>query len=74
MRRASRDENADLFWAVRGAGANLGVVTSFTFRLHEVGPTVFGGLIAWPFERADEILRRVPRRSRPRRRASWRCG
>ena len=42
---------------MRGAGANLGVVTSFTFRLHEVGPTVFGGLIAWPFERADEILR-----------------
>ena len=57
IRRASRDENADLFWAIRGAGANLGVVTSFTFRLHEVGPTVYGGLIAWPFERADEILR-----------------
>jgi FAD/FMN-containing dehydrogenase/pimeloyl-ACP methyl ester carboxylesterase len=57
VRRASRDENADLFWAVRGAGANLGVVTSFTFRLHEVGPTVFGGMIAWPFERADEFLR-----------------
>ena len=38
-----------------GAGANLGVVTSFTFRLHEVGPTVYGGLIAWPFERAAEI-------------------
>jgi FAD/FMN-containing dehydrogenase len=56
-RRAGRDEHADLFWAVRGAGANLGVVTSFTFRLHEVGPTVYGGLIAWPFERAGEILR-----------------
>jgi FAD/FMN-containing dehydrogenase len=56
VRRASRDENADLFWAVRGAGHNLGVVTSFTFRLHEVGPIVYGGLIAWPFERADEIL------------------
>jgi FAD/FMN-containing dehydrogenase len=55
-RRAGRDEHADLFWAVRGAGANLGVVTSFTFRLHEVGPTVYGGLIAWPFERAGEIL------------------
>jgi len=57
VRRASRDENVDLFWAIRGAGANLGVVTSFTFRLHEVGPTVYGGLIAWPFERADEVLR-----------------
>ena len=57
IRAASRQENPDLFWAVRGAGANLGVVTSFTFRLHKVGPTAFGGLIAWPFERADEILR-----------------
>src|SRR5262249_17875929 len=56
-RRAARDEDPDLFWAVRGAGANLGVVTSFTFRLHEVGPTVYGGLIAWPFERAAEMLR-----------------
>jgi FAD/FMN-containing dehydrogenase/pimeloyl-ACP methyl ester carboxylesterase len=57
VRRASRDENADLFWAIRGAGANFGVVTSFIFRLHEVGPTVYGGIIGWPFERADEILR-----------------
>jgi FAD/FMN-containing dehydrogenase/pimeloyl-ACP methyl ester carboxylesterase len=57
VRRANREENADLFWAIRGAGANLGVVTSFTFRLHEVGPTVYGGIIGWPFERADEILR-----------------
>ena len=56
VRRASRDEHADLFWALRGAGARLGVVTELTFRLHEVGPTVFGGLIAWPFERAAEIL------------------
>ncbi len=53
--RASRDRHPDLFWAVRGAGANLGVVTSFTYRLHEVGPTVYGGLIAWPFDRADEV-------------------
>jgi len=57
IRTASRDENADLFWAVRGGGGNFGVVTRFTFRLHEVGPTVYGGLIAWPFDRADEILR-----------------
>ena len=56
VRHASREENGDLFWAIRGAGANLGVVTSFTYRLHEVGPTVYGGLIAWPFERADEVL------------------
>ena len=56
VRHASREENEDLFWAIRGAGANLGVVTSFTYRLHEIGPTVYGGLIAWPFERAEEIL------------------
>jgi FAD/FMN-containing dehydrogenase len=57
VRRASRDENADLFWALRGGGGNFGVVTRFTFRLHEVGPTIYGGLIAWPFERAGDILR-----------------
>jgi FAD/FMN-containing dehydrogenase len=57
IRRASRDENPDLFWAVRGAGANFGAVTRFTFHLHPVGPTVYGGPIAWPFERADEILK-----------------
>jgi FAD/FMN-containing dehydrogenase/alpha-beta hydrolase superfamily lysophospholipase len=57
IRRASRDEHADLFWAIRGAGANLGAVTSFTFAMHEVGPTVYGGLIAWPFDRAEEVLR-----------------
>ena len=56
LRTAGRDEHDDLFWGVRGAGANLGVVTSFTFRLHDVGPTVVGGLIAWPFARAEEIL------------------
>ena len=56
VRTASGEENPDLFWAVRGGGGNFGVVTRFRFRLHEVGPTVYGGLIAWPFERADEIL------------------
>jgi FAD/FMN-containing dehydrogenase len=55
LRVASRDEHTDLFWGVRGAGANLGVVTSFKFRLHEVGPTVYGGLIAWPFDRVHEV-------------------
>ena len=73
VRRASRDENADLFWAIRGAGANLGVVTSFTFRLHEVGPTVYGGLVAWPFERAQEILEayRALTAQAPRELAVW---
>ncbi len=73
VRRASRDENADLFWAIRGAGANLVVVTSFTFWLHEVGPTVYGGLIAWPFERAEEILQayRAITTEAPRELAVW---
>ena len=73
VRRASREENVDLFCATRGAGANLGVVTSFTFRLHEVGPTVYGGLIAWPFERADEILpaNRTITTEAPRELAVW---
>jgi hypothetical protein len=56
-RRASREEHPDLFWAVRGAGANFGAVTSFTYRLHPVGPTIHGGLVAWPFERGHEIMR-----------------
>ena len=73
VRRASRDEHADLFWAIRGAGANLGVVTSFTLRLHAVGPAVYGGLIAWPFERAEEILRayRALTAEAPRELAVW---
>src|SRR6266540_1967388 len=56
IRLANREENADLFWALRGGGGNFGVVTRFTFRLHEVGPTVTGGLIAWSADRADEVL------------------
>ncbi len=56
VRPANRDENAELFWALRGGGGNLGVVTRFTFRLHEVGPTIAGGVIAWPGDRAREVL------------------
>ncbi len=69
VRTANREEHSDLFWAVRGGGGNFGVVTRFTFRLHDVGPIVFGGLIAWPFDRADDVLDRVPeahRRGPPR--------
>ncbi len=53
---ASADENSDLFWAVRGGGGNFGIVTSFEFRLHPVGPIITGGLIAHPFERARDLL------------------
>jgi FAD/FMN-containing dehydrogenase len=53
--RASAGENPDLFWAIRGGGGNFGVVTSFTFRLHEVG-TVIGGPTFWPVEQGAEVL------------------
>jgi FAD/FMN-containing dehydrogenase len=53
--RAGEDENADLFWALRGGGGNFGVVTSFTFRLVQVD-TIVGGPMFWPVERAAEIL------------------
>lgn len=55
--KAGLTENRDLFWAVRGAGANFGVVTSLIFQLHPVGPLVVGGLVAHPFDRAGEVLR-----------------
>jgi FAD/FMN-containing dehydrogenase len=53
---ASEKENPDLFWAIRGGGGNFGVVTSFEFRLHPVGPEVLAGLIVHPFSRAKELL------------------
>ena len=56
VRRASRTENEDLFWALRGGGGNFGVVTEFVFRLHEIGPQVTAGLIAWPASEADAVL------------------
>jgi FAD/FMN-containing dehydrogenase len=56
IRTASRDRHADLFWALRGGGGNFGVVTRFTFRLQEVGPTISGGLIVWSADRVDEVL------------------
>jgi FAD/FMN-containing dehydrogenase len=55
--RASSDENPDLFWAIRGGGGNFGVVTSFEFRLHRVGPEVLSGLIIHPLDAARDVLR-----------------
>jgi FAD/FMN-containing dehydrogenase len=54
--RASADENPDLFFAIRGGGGNFGVVTSFTFRLHELS-TVIAGPTFWPVESGAEVLR-----------------
>jgi FAD/FMN-containing dehydrogenase len=53
---ASEDENADLFWGVRGGGGNFGIVTRFDLRLHELGPIVLAGLALWPLERAPEVI------------------
>jgi FAD/FMN-containing dehydrogenase len=53
---ASAEEHQDLFWAIRGGSGNFGVVTSFTYQLHPVGPVLAGG-VAYPFERAREALR-----------------
>jgi FAD/FMN-containing dehydrogenase len=57
VKRAAADEHPDLFWAVRGGGGNFGVVSSFEFRLHPVGPMVTGGLVAHPLERGKDALR-----------------
>jgi FAD/FMN-containing dehydrogenase len=57
MRTASATENEDLFWAVRGAGSNFGVVTSFEFRAHPVGPMVMVGAIFYPFDDVPALLR-----------------
>ena len=55
--RASEAHEPDLFWAVRGGGGNFGVVTSFEFQAHPVGPQVLSGLIVHPLEGADALLR-----------------
>ena len=55
--RVSEDEHPDLFWALRGGGGNFGVVTSFEFRLHPVGPIVLAGPILWHATDAAEVLR-----------------
>ncbi|HEX5715716.1 MAG TPA: FAD-binding oxidoreductase [Thermoanaerobaculia bacterium] len=54
--RASSDENADLFWGLRGGGGNFGVVTGIDYMLYPVGPEVVGGLVAWPQSEAPKVL------------------
>jgi FAD/FMN-containing dehydrogenase len=53
---ASTTENPELFWAVRGGGGNFGAVTSFEFQAHPVGPMMLAGLVAYPVDRAVEVL------------------
>lgn len=53
---ASEKENADLFWGIRGGGGNFGIVTSFEFQLHPVGPEIYAGLIVFPFDQARSLL------------------
>jgi FAD/FMN-containing dehydrogenase len=55
--RASADEHPDLFWALRGGGGNFGVVTSFRFSLHPVGPTVMAGPVFWAADDTTDVLR-----------------
>ena len=54
---ANADENTDLFWGLRGGGGNFGVVTSFEYQLHPLGPTITGGLIVHPFDAAAAVVR-----------------
>lgn len=55
--RADETQHQDLLWASKGGGGNFGVVTTLEFQLHPVGPTILGGLMAWPAESAPEIAR-----------------
>ncbi|HEX6919112.1 MAG TPA: FAD-binding oxidoreductase [Actinomycetes bacterium] len=57
IRTASTTENPDLFWAVRGGGGNFGVVTSFEFALHPVGPMVSLGMFFWPLDKGPDVMR-----------------
>lgn len=55
--RTSLTENSDLFWAIRGGGGNFGIVTTFEFQLHQVGPQVLSGLVVHPFDDAVSVLK-----------------
>ena len=55
--RVTAEDHPDLFWGLRGGGGNFGVASSLEYRLHPVGPIVTGGLIAYPFSSAREMLR-----------------
>jgi FAD/FMN-containing dehydrogenase len=54
--RANEYENQDLYWGVRGGGGNFGIVTSFEYQLHKVGPEVLNGLLMYPISQARDVL------------------
>jgi FAD/FMN-containing dehydrogenase len=54
---ASAERNPDLFWALKGGGGNFGIVTGFEFRLHEVGPLLYGGMLFFPIDAAVDLLK-----------------
>jgi FAD/FMN-containing dehydrogenase len=54
---ASKEEDPDLFWALQGGGGNFGVAASLQYQLHPVGPDITGGVIAYPFSEAWDVLR-----------------
>ena len=56
LRHVSEEENADLFWGVRGGGGNFGVATAFEFRLHPLVPKVLAGYVSFPKERLREVM------------------
>jgi hypothetical protein len=55
--RASAEENQDLYWGVRGGGGNFGIVTTFEYNLHRVGPMVYGGPMMYPLKQTREVLK-----------------
>jgi FAD/FMN-containing dehydrogenase len=55
---ASAEEDPELFWGLRGGGGNFGIVTSFEYRTHEVGPTVLAGPVGYSLEEGGEVLGR----------------
>src|SRR5215213_3646581 len=53
---ASADAREDLFWGLRGGGGNFGIVTSFEYEVHSVGPTVLAGMLLYPLDAAADVL------------------
>ena len=54
--QVDKDNNPNLFWAIRGGGGNFGIVTLFKYQLHRVGPTVMAGMILYPMDQAKAVM------------------